>query len=598
MRFVVAIGAEDGSMERSRLRRAVGAFPVPGWDTEAFRSGPGFGIAVRGPSGPLEEGTAGLVEDAGLLFAGECRLDDADGVWRALGGPQAQRPADAALVLAAYRRFGARCMEHLMGDFAFVIVDPVSRSFFAARDHFGVKPLHYAETGGVLVWSNSVDALRACPGVSSELDERVIGDLLLFGRLHDKESTVFSAIRTLHPGALAEGRATNWRRRRYWSLDEEPGTPVRSGDVVDAVREVLENAVSDRLTGRRASVHLSGGIDSPFIAATALRVRPRGALDLLAITGTWSGIPNFDEPMWARRAAEYLGLQQVLVDQSAPGIFGGHAHPGFHVPQPLSLTGMIGVRHTIQRASDHSDVLLTGYDGDGLHKFSPRAYLRLKLNQSGPLTAAVGYAQYLLASRHVPHRPKWLRGRKQQAARRLRPAPLPAWIRRDFAARFELDERWRSQRLAASAARSSEDPRAALRVQLQNASVAWVLTTHDPAFSGLPSHGRHPMLDLRMVRTMLGVPPIPWCVRKRAFRLAAADRLPADLLNRPKTPLSEVPFLAAPRTPAESFQLHAGSPILRYVDPARISLDSVSGYSLVSAVLQVYHVNWWLETSC
>ena len=50
---------------------------------------------------------------------------------------------DAELILAAYLRWGEECVEHLEGDFAFVIHDPRKRTLFCARDPYGMRPLYY-----------------------------------------------------------------------------------------------------------------------------------------------------------------------------------------------------------------------------------------------------------------------------------------------------------------------------------------------------------------------------------------------------------------------------------------------------------------------
>ncbi len=53
---------------------------------------------------------------------------------------------DRMLILHAYRRHGPAIMEHVDGDFAFVIWDAQDHTAFAARDRFGVKPLWMART--------------------------------------------------------------------------------------------------------------------------------------------------------------------------------------------------------------------------------------------------------------------------------------------------------------------------------------------------------------------------------------------------------------------------------------------------------------------
>src|SRR5437870_5787106 len=55
---------------------------------------------------------------------------------------------DTEVLLAAYLKWGAGCLDRLLGMFAFVIWDERERTAFGARDRFGVKPLHFHEPPG------------------------------------------------------------------------------------------------------------------------------------------------------------------------------------------------------------------------------------------------------------------------------------------------------------------------------------------------------------------------------------------------------------------------------------------------------------------
>jgi asparagine synthase (glutamine-hydrolysing) len=104
---------------------------------------------------------------------------------------------DADLILCAYRVWGEGCVEHLLCDFAFAIWDERSQSLYCARDHFGVKPFYYSLSAKSLVFGNTLDCIRIHPGVSDELNDRAIGDFLLFGSNEDPTTTVFAGIQRL-----------------------------------------------------------------------------------------------------------------------------------------------------------------------------------------------------------------------------------------------------------------------------------------------------------------------------------------------------------------------------------------------------------------
>ena len=58
---------------------------------------------------------------------------------------------------------------------------------------------------------------------------------------------------------------------------------------------------------------------------------------------------------------------------------------------------------------------------------------------------------------------------------------------------------------------------------------------------------RHPLMDVRLLRYALTLPPLPWCVDKIMLRELAKGRLPDLIRRRPKTPLADYPELAMVR---------------------------------------------------
>ena len=99
----------------------------------------------------------------GTVVVADARLDDRDTLCGALGLPPAARAAhdDRALIAKAYRRWGADCPRHLLGDYAFAVWDAAKRTLFCARDHAGVRPFYYAETRRGFVFASAIEAVLA-----------------------------------------------------------------------------------------------------------------------------------------------------------------------------------------------------------------------------------------------------------------------------------------------------------------------------------------------------------------------------------------------------------------------------------------------------
>ncbi len=54
---------------------------------------------------------------------------------------------------------------------------------------------------------------------------------------------------------------------------------------------------------------------------------------------------------------------------------------------------------------------------------------------------------------------------------------------------------------------------------------------------------RAPFFDQRLLRFLLRVPPVPWCMKKELLREAMRDLLPEEVRVRKKTPLRGDPLL-------------------------------------------------------
>src|SRR5262249_21169187 len=118
-----------------------------------------------------------LVDRAGsLVITADARLDNRVELISALG--VSANSSDGELILAAYRKWGEACPEHLLGDFAFAIWDARDQSLFCARDHFGVRPFYYYLSQSIFVFATEIKALFSMPEVQRKLNEVRLGDHL------------------------------------------------------------------------------------------------------------------------------------------------------------------------------------------------------------------------------------------------------------------------------------------------------------------------------------------------------------------------------------------------------------------------------------
>ena len=184
---------------------------------------------------------------------------------------------DAEVAAAAWRRWGAPCVEFFNGAFAFALWDGERRQLFCARDRLGEKPFLYARGPGWLAFASEYRALLSLEGVSSSHDEaRLAGFLAHPGQgLEQGEATLFPAIAQLPPGHTLLVAADSLRSRRQCHWTARPAAEARRlslHDAANTLRDLLGDAVRLRLRGQAPiGAGLSGGVGSAAVLALARR---------------------------------------------------------------------------------------------------------------------------------------------------------------------------------------------------------------------------------------------------------------------------------------------------------------------------------------
>ncbi|MEU6189636.1 asparagine synthase (glutamine-hydrolyzing) [Nocardia sp. NPDC047038] len=226
-------------------------------------------------------------------------------------GHRLRTGSDSEIALPLFARHGTGLLARLRGEFAFVIWDDRTRELFAARDRFGVKPLYYARHRGRLLLASEIKALLAC-GVPARWDSGAFAAHLQLGLPPDR--TLFAGVRQVPPGCYLTAGPRGVTVRSYWDPDYPP-TEDRAGDTVDwdhhvaDLRAAIDDAVAVRtIADTQVAYHLSGGIDSTAVVATAARGGP-----VTAYTVRFPAA-DFDESARAARTAATLGLTHHYVD--------------------------------------------------------------------------------------------------------------------------------------------------------------------------------------------------------------------------------------------------------------------------------------------
>ena len=279
-----------------------------------------------------------------------------------LGPGQFRTTSDTEVILAAYRRWGEDCLNHLRGMFAFAIWDPDDGSLFCARDRFGMKPFYYTVVDGRLHFASEAKALLPfLPAV--ETDPAGLRDYLTFQFCLDGK-TLFTGISELPPGHKLRIRGGQVQVSRYWDVYYNLDFSRSSRYYEERLRELLSDSVRVHL---RADVpvgaYLSGGLDSSIVASLAVGERPA---DMLAFTGKFSIGPEYDESRFARELAEVKGIGLHELDITVDDFEAEIRNVIYHLDYPVAGPGAFPQYMVSRLARLHRKVVLGGQGGDEL----------------------------------------------------------------------------------------------------------------------------------------------------------------------------------------------------------------------------------------
>lgn len=487
---------------------------------------------------------------------------------------------DDQLILHAYHLWGAECMQHLIGDFAFAIWDEPNQHLFCARDHFGIKPFFYAAIGGGLVFSNTLNCIRQHPAVSSSLNDLAIADFLLFGENKDPLTTTFADINRLPPAhTLTWSVASGVQINRYWCLPTDLGVRYRAaGDYVDNFRELLDVAVADRLRTCRVGIEMSGGLDSSSIAASALSIllRQPKAFELQAQTIVYDRLIPDRERYYAGLVAKHLGIPIHYTVADDYKLYERWDQPETRSPEPVHDPQLAMSADAFRGAASLSRVFLAGWDGDALLSESLRPHFRSLSEKRQYFCLLKDLLRYALMQRQlVPL------GWRDWASRFFTTRSpevsgdcYPDWLNPELEARLNLRHRWHAHRAIPYIDHPTRPY--AYRIYTFLSQHSCFFERYDAGNTGLPLEYRQPLMDLRLLDCCLSLPLQPWTVKKHILRESMRGHLPEAVRTRAKSPLAGWPFAELLKSTKNHFDhIPKPSSLERYVTWRKIEKQAM-----------------------
>lgn len=339
----------------------------------------------------------------------------------------------------AYAQWGEDCVDHLLGMFAFAIVERESGRVVLARDRLGIKPLYLDETRERIRFASTVQSLLAAGGVDTSIDRTALMLYLSFHSVVPAPRTILAGVTKLPPATVRviEPDGTS-RERVYW----EPvfaRDPARAAwterDWQEALLASFRTAVSRRMVADvPVGVLLSGGIDSSLIVALLAEAGQTG-LQTFSIGFDAAGGESGDEFEYSSLVAERFGTDHHRLPIDSARLLPGIDAAVGAMSEPMVSHDAVAFHLLSEDVSQHVKVVQSGQGADevlgGYDWYPPLARVPRE-------NAAEAYADVFVdrpfAALQALLSPAW-RGDADAAAaflaeRFARPAPTRQWTPR------------------------------------------------------------------------------------------------------------------------------------------------------------------------
>jgi len=285
--------------------------------------------------------------------------------------------SDTEVVVACYAAFGASCLQHFDGAFAFAIWDEEEKTLFAARDRLGEKPLFYSFENEELVFASEQKALWKM-GVQKGVNAAMVYNFLTIdysSNPYNPSETFYEGVASLPPASFLHYTlpTATLTIEKYWQPFIEVDITLGEEQAVEQFINLFSTSVNRRLRADVAiGTSLSGGLDSSAIVAFCKNAGGNSYTHK-CFTAAFGGFAKNELP-YASLVANTFNLQHTVVSMPEEDIVGLMSEVMYHQEEPI-LSSSALAQYLVYKAAKQNGVtvLLDGQGADeilgGYHKY-------------------------------------------------------------------------------------------------------------------------------------------------------------------------------------------------------------------------------------
>jgi asparagine synthase (glutamine-hydrolysing) len=288
--------------------------------------------------------------------------------------------SDTEVLLKAYVEYGTEAFSLLNGIFAFGLFDLNARRLLIARDHLGVKPVYFYDSGKSFIFASEIKSLLLHPEYSKGVNEEGV-DLHVTFRHTPAPHTLFRGIFKMPAGSFlnVDPRGAG-KIKCYWDDAPPIDRAKNEGERLDEMNAAVEKAVTRQMVSDvPISLSLSGGVDSNLLLAVLSK---HSGTKVNCFTIGFADNEQYDEVALARASAEHFNADLKTMTLSARDYQEMFSKYMRDLEEPLGNESALAYYFVAKLARDSGiKVLLNGQGADelfgGYHRHLGERYRRI-----------------------------------------------------------------------------------------------------------------------------------------------------------------------------------------------------------------------------
>lgn len=265
---------------------------------------------------------------------------------------------DSEVLIHLYEEYKEKMVNKLRGMFAFVIWDIDKKELFAARDHFGIKPLYYTEvvegSNKSFIFGSEIKSFLEHPNFKKEVNKNALKPYLTF-QYSVLDETFFKGVFKLKPGHFMTYKNEKLEIKQYWDINFKQEN-ITLKESVNRIQEVVDESVKVHSESEVAvGAFLSGGVDSSYIVSNLM---PEKTFSV--------GFKQeqFNETSLASDLSNMLGIENIQKTLTAEECFEKLHNIQYYMDEPQSNPSSIPLYFLSELAREHVTVVLSGEGAD------------------------------------------------------------------------------------------------------------------------------------------------------------------------------------------------------------------------------------------